>query len=58
MIFNGMPMAIETCVDIIKQYIYEKTGKNVNINYYIAPKHEEKFIKALNIACNHYGIVI
>jgi hypothetical protein len=56
MIFNGT--SIEACVDIIRQYIYEKTGKNVNINYHIAPEHEEKFIKALNIACNHYGIVI
>jgi len=43
---------------IIEKYILLKKGVRVKIQYPILPQHEDKFIKALNIACRELNIWI
>ena len=54
MIIEGTPVVM--CIDIIRKYIFEKTGQLIEMESVIKPEHEEKFIQALNVACNHFNI--
>lgn len=56
MTIQGTPVVV--CIDIIRKYIFEKKGVLVDINPVITPEHEEKFIQALNTACNHFNITL
>lgn len=56
MMIQGIP--IQFAADLIVRYIAEKKGVLVPIQLPILPQHEEKFIQALNVACNYYNIQI
>lgn len=49
---------IEMAINIIQRYIYEMKGVLVNIIPPQIPQQEELFIKAFNIACAYYDIII
>lgn len=51
-------ISVHQALNIIRNYIWEMKGVAVNILLPILPKDEEKFIKAFNIACVHFGITI
>lgn len=56
MMIQGFP--IQFAADIIVKYIAEKKGVLVQLQLPILPQHEEKFIQALNVACNYFNIQI
>lgn len=47
---------IEACLAIIQRYILEMKGVLVNIQPPYTSNQHELFIKALDVACNHYNI--
>jgi len=51
---TGIP--VEYAVSIIQNYILQMKGVMMHIETPIQPQHEEKFIKALNIACAYFNI--
>jgi hypothetical protein len=50
---NAVPL--HTAINIIQNYIHARKGIIIDINL-VFPKDEEKFIKALNIACAYFNI--
>jgi hypothetical protein len=56
MMIQGTPVVV--CIDIIRKYIFEKTGQLIEMQSVITPEHEEKFIEALNVACNYFNITL
>lgn len=49
---------IQQANSIITQYIFSQKGVMVQLLSVVKKEDEEKYIKALNIACNYFNVTI